>query len=159
MYPLHRPYQTSLLRTLLAGHISFRRSTLTNVPEPLTISDSDIVERLRVGFHLDADAVEFLPLASDADVRGYRVHSPEGDRFLKIRRGPVSEVGLAVPQLLSARGIRHLIAPIPTDAGRLFDGDDVAFVPVPVRGGCVGRPGRHVRGAMGGARRHSAGDP
>ena len=77
---------------------------------------------------MDADAVEFLPLGYDADAWVYRVHARDGDRFLKIRRGPVNGAGLAVPQLLAARGIPHLIDPIPTVTGTLFDDGRLAFI-------------------------------
>ena len=83
------------------------------MPERLAISDDDIIRRLRSRFGLDADAVEFLSLGYDADARVYRVHTRDGDRFLKIRRGPMDRAGLAVPRLLTARGIPHLIAPAP----------------------------------------------
>ena len=65
-----------------------------------------------------------------------------GDLFLKIRRGPVSEAGLTVPQVLAKHGIGHLIAPIPTVEGRLCDGDDVTFILYPfVEGVSGGRDG------------------
>lgn len=100
------------------------------MPEPLAIPDDDILVRLRSRFDLDADAVEFLPLGYDAQAWVYWVHAGDGDRFLKIRRGSVNEAGLAVPQLLAARGIPHL-APIPTTTGALFDDGDLAFILFP----------------------------
>lgn len=101
------------------------------MPEPLAIPDGDILERLRTRFGLEADAVEFLPLGYDAQACVYQVHARDGDRFLKIRRGPVNEAGLAVPQLLAARGIPHLIAPIPTLTGARFDEGKLAFILFP----------------------------
>ena len=101
------------------------------MPEPVAISNDHILERLRTRFGFDADAVEFMPLGYDADAWVYRVHARNGDRFLKIRRGPVNEAGLVMPQLLTARGIPHLIAPIPTAAGASFDGGDPAFILFP----------------------------
>jgi spectinomycin phosphotransferase len=119
-----------------------RFDPLSGAPGHLAISEDVILERLRERFGLDAIAIEFLALASDADVRGYRVAAADGDRFLKIRRGPVSEAGLIVPQILASHGIRHLIAPIPTVAGRPCDGDDIAFILFPlVEGVSGGRDG------------------
>ena len=106
--------------------------------EPLAIPDGDIVERLRASFGVGVDAIEFLPLGYDADAWVYRVHARDGDRFLKIRRGPVNEAGLAIPRLLASQGIPHLVAPIPTVAGALFDPGDLAFVLFPF---IEGRPG------------------
>ncbi len=101
------------------------------MPEPLAIADDEVLERLHARFDLDADAVEFLPLGNDADAWVYRVRGRDGGRFLKIRRGTVNEAALAVPRLLTARGIEHLIAPIPTLTGALFDEGDLAFVLFP----------------------------
>lgn len=101
------------------------------MPELIATSDRDILERLRARFSLDADSVEFLALGYDADAWVYRVHARDGDRFLKIRRGSVNEAGLAVPQLLTARGIPHLLAPIPTVTGELFDEGDLTFILFP----------------------------
>jgi spectinomycin phosphotransferase len=101
------------------------------VREPLTISDDDILTRLRTRFEIDALEVEFLPLGYDSDAWVYRVRARGGDLFLKIRRGPFNEAGLAVPRLLAARGIAHLIAPIPTITGELLDAGELAFVLFP----------------------------
>jgi spectinomycin phosphotransferase len=111
------------------------------VLEPLAIPDGDIVERLRTRFGVDADAVEFLPLGYDADAWVYRIHARDGDRFLKIRRGPVDEAGLAIPRLLASRGIRHLVAPVPTVTGTLFDPGELAFVLFPFIEGRTGGEG------------------
>lgn len=111
--------------------LKHRGSKLTDVPEPLAIPGGRILARLRARFDVDADAIEFIPLGYDADAWAYRVHARDGDRFLKIRRGPVNEAGLAVPRLLIAQGIPHLIAPIPTVTGALFDGGDLTFILFP----------------------------
>ena len=74
---------------------------MTGETGSIVISDDAVLARLRERFGLDVRAIEFLPLASDADVRGYRVPTAGGDLFLKIRRGPVSEAGLTVPQVLA----------------------------------------------------------
>ena len=112
------------------------------MPEPAAIHDDEILARLRARFGMDADAVEFLPLGYDADAWVYRIHVRDGDRFLKIRRGPVNGAGLAVPQLLTARGVPHIIAPIPTVTGTLFDAGDFAFIVFPfIDGRSGGEPG------------------
>jgi hypothetical protein len=56
---------------------------LSGAPGLTAISDEVILERLRERFGLNANAIEFLALASDADVRGYRVPAADGDRFLR----------------------------------------------------------------------------
>jgi spectinomycin phosphotransferase len=115
---------------------------LTGETGSIVLSDDAVLARLRERFGLEVGAIEFLPLASDADVRGYRVPTAGGDLFLKIRRGPVSEAGLTVPKALASHGIPHLISPIPTVEGRLCDGDDVTFILYPfVEGVSGGRDG------------------
>ena len=99
--------------------------------EPLSISDGDIAERLLARFGVRAEAIEDLALGFDADARVVRVRTRDGDLFLKIRRGPVLEAGLMVPRLLAARGVPHLIAPIPTVTGAPFDAGAVAFILFP----------------------------
>ncbi len=112
------------------------------MPQPLAIPDDDILRRLRTGFGLDADAIQFLPSGYDVDAWVYRVHAGAGDRFLKIRRGPVDQAGLLLPRLLTERGIAHLIAPIPTLTGALFDDEDLSFILFPfIEGGSGGEMG------------------
>lgn len=112
------------------------------MPEPLAIPDREILERLRARYDLDAGTLEFLPIGYDADAWTYRVHTGDGDRFLKIRRGPTHEAGPAVPHLLAARGIPHLIEPIPTVTGAPFDEGDLSFILFPfVEGESGGRVG------------------
>ncbi len=106
--------------------------------DPPAISDDDIVARCRRAFGLFAEAVEFLPLGYDVDAWVYRVHAADGDRFLKIRRGPVNEASLVVPAQLAARGIPHLVASIATTSGALFDAGDLAFVLFPYIDGTSG---------------------
>jgi spectinomycin phosphotransferase len=108
------------------------------MPDPPALSDADILGRLRARFGLAADTVEQLALGYDADAWVYRVHAPQGDRFLKVRRGPVNQASIATPQLLADRGIPHLVAPIPTVAGAMFDGDDLAFILFPFLEGVSG---------------------
>jgi spectinomycin phosphotransferase len=112
------------------------------VPDAPTISDRDILERLRTRFGVDADSVEFLPIGYDAEAWVYRVHTRDRDLFLKIRRGPLNAAGLAISQLLSARGIGHLLAPIATVSGERFDAGDPAFILFPmIAGGSGGELG------------------
>ena len=99
--------------------------------EPLSISDGSTAERLLARFDVRAQAIEDLALGLDADARVVRVRTRDGDLFLKIRRGPVREAGLMVPRLLAARGVPHLIAPIPTVTGAPFDAGAVAFILFP----------------------------
>jgi spectinomycin phosphotransferase len=113
------------------------------VPEPPSISDRDILDRLRTRFDVRAEGVEFLPLGADADAWVYRVRARDHDLFLKIRRGPVHEAGLELPGLLATRGIPHLVAPILTVTGSTFDaGEDLSFALFPmVEGDSGGRAG------------------
>jgi spectinomycin phosphotransferase len=115
---------------------------LSFVHGPLDIADADILARLRSRFGLEGDAIERMPLGADPRARVYRVRARGGDLLLKIRADPVNRAGLAVPALLAAREIPHLIAPIPTVSGAPFDDGDVSLVVYPfvegVSGGSAG---------------------
>ena len=108
------------------------------MPGPLDIADPDLLGRVRSSFGMHADAVERLPLGADARARVYRVRAHGGDVLLKVRLGPVNRAGPAVPAFLSARGIPHLIAPIPTLHGASFDEGEVSFVLYPFVDGANG---------------------
>jgi len=71
-------------------------------------------------YDLHVSAIAFLPLGYDLNAAVYKVVTEDGsDYFLKIRVGPVRESGLLIPWALSKRGIRNVLAPLPTRSSEL----------------------------------------
>ncbi|HSH78063.1 MAG TPA: aminoglycoside phosphotransferase family protein [Herpetosiphonaceae bacterium] len=88
---------------------------------PPDISDDRIIACLHDSFGLHISEVTFLPIGADGNSAVYRVTADDGTPyFLKLRRGNFDEVAVAVPVLLHAQGIRHVMSPIATTTGRLW---------------------------------------
>jgi spectinomycin phosphotransferase len=94
------------------------------VIEPPDIALEEILDRLRARWHVEANAVEFLPIGNDSGAWVFRVTGSSGAWFLKLRKGPVNQSSLAVPRFLADRGVGHMVAPVPTSDGAMFDGGD-----------------------------------
>ncbi|MBE0696279.1 MAG: aminoglycoside phosphotransferase family protein, partial [Anaerolineaceae bacterium] len=89
--------------------------------EPPDLSDSLIVSRVEEEFGLDITQIAFLPLGADVNTAVYRAAARAGAAFfLKLRKNVFEPVSVAVPQFLHAQGIRSIIAPLSTRAGRLW---------------------------------------
>jgi spectinomycin phosphotransferase len=72
-------------------------------------------------YDLHVSAITFLPLGYDLNAAVYKVVAEDGtEYFLKIRFGPVRESGLLIPWALSKRGIRNVLAPLPTRSSELW---------------------------------------
>jgi spectinomycin phosphotransferase len=85
------------------------------------ISDETIIACLQDTYGLRISEVTFLPIGADIDTAVYRVTAGDGaPYFLKLRRGNFNEVAAVVPAFLHAQGIRAVMAPIATAAGRLW---------------------------------------
>jgi len=85
------------------------------------ISTDRIIACLRDSFGLRVSEATFLPIGADVDSAVYRVTAGDGvPYFLKLRRGNFDEVPVAVPALLHAQGIPHVMAPIATTTGGLW---------------------------------------
>lgn len=99
------------------------------VPPDLTAGA--IGARLRAEYGVRVASVTFLPLGADPHSAVYRIVADDGTAyFLKLRRGPFAEAGVAVPRFLHNRGIAPVSAPLATGAGRLWTrvGDFTASV-------------------------------
>src|SRR5579875_2211702 len=84
------------------------------------ITDDQIIACLRDNFPLDVARLTFLPIGADVNSAAFRIDGFDGSPyFLKLRRGPLNVAAVAVPAFLRARGIRRVMAPIPTAAGEL----------------------------------------
>jgi spectinomycin phosphotransferase len=84
------------------------------------LSDEAVRTCLRDIYGIHAADIEFLPLGYDYNAGVYRVRDDTGqDYFLKARRDAVYEPGIHVARALKARGIRQVVAPLPTLTGAL----------------------------------------
>ncbi len=101
--------------------------------EKPAISDETLLTALHDHFDLSAAALEFLPIGYDAFAGVYRVRVADGrDYFLKVKKGGVAPVTVAIPRFLKASGIREVIAPLPTTAGELWGAvDDFGMILYP----------------------------
>lgn len=88
--------------------------------EKPAIPDEKILACLRGAFGLRAAELEFLPLGADVHTAVYRVSAKGGVYFLKLRSGAFDEAAVALPRYLADLGLRQVIAPLPTSAGRLW---------------------------------------
>jgi spectinomycin phosphotransferase len=85
------------------------------------LSDAQIVACVQDAYALDVRHITFLPLGADPHAAVYRVLVPDGSAyFVKVRRGMVSETSVVVPKALHDRGVRQVIAPLPTTTGVLW---------------------------------------
>ena len=89
--------------------------------EKPNIQDEKIVACLRDYYGLTVAQVAFLPLGADANAAVYRVVAEDKTPyFLKLHSGSFDETAVLLPRFLHDQGIRQIIAPIPTTAGRLW---------------------------------------
>ena len=81
--------------------------------------------RLSDAYGLRVTHFAFLPLGADINTAVYRVEAGDDGAqgrayFLKLRRGPVNEMSVAIPAFLAGQGIRQIIAPIRAGTGQLW---------------------------------------
>ena len=89
------------------------------------LSDDLLAKCLRDAFGLRASQLDFLPLGADVNTAVYRVVADDSrPYFLKLRRGPLDEMSVAVPAFLAGRGLRQIIPPLRTASGQLWSGLD-----------------------------------
>lgn len=89
--------------------------------EKPNIRDEKIIISLQKNYSILVNEIEFLPIGNDASSFAYRVEAKNGNLyFLKLRTNISNLAGLFVPRFLNDRGIRQVIAPIPTRTQRLI---------------------------------------
>ncbi len=89
--------------------------------EKPALSDHLIAARLQQEYGLQVARVEFLPLGVDVNTAVYRIVAEgEAAYFLKLRKGPFDEIGVALPQFLKSHAVQAIIAPLQTSAGQLW---------------------------------------
>lgn len=88
--------------------------------EPPDLDHQFILARLRDEYGLPVTRLTFLPLGADVNTAVFRaaagdpVTTHETAYFLKLRKGSFAEITVTVPAFLNAKGIRAVIAPLPT---------------------------------------------
>jgi spectinomycin phosphotransferase len=100
---------------------------------PPAIATEDILAQLGEWYRLRAQTATFLPLGLDEFAAVYRVEADDGTaRLLKLRRGALAEVSVAVPAWLRGQGIVAVMAPQRTVVGRLWAaGHDFTWILYP----------------------------
>ena len=85
------------------------------------LEDQKIIDCLRSEYGLGVEAIAFLPLGADQNTAVYRATTGDpADYFVKLRRGAFEDASVAVPKYLADLGMRHIIPPLATRAGRLW---------------------------------------
>jgi spectinomycin phosphotransferase len=88
---------------------------------PPDLSTDSIIAFVRASYGLRIRQVAFLPIGADIDAAVYRLEAEDNSAyFLKLKRGNFAEIAVALPALLNARGIRHVMAPIATAASQMW---------------------------------------
>jgi spectinomycin phosphotransferase len=91
------------------------------VLEKPDLQDEKIIACLRDEYGLNVVQVAFLPLGADLNTAVYRaVAEDETLYFVKLRRGVLDEIAVALPKFLSDQGIKQIIAPLATKTGQLW---------------------------------------
>lgn len=88
---------------------------------PADLPDDTLRACLRDRYQLAVAELTFLPLGYDSSAWVYRARTTDGETyFVKARMGAVNEPGLLIPRYLRDQGIAHVVAPLPTEEGRLW---------------------------------------
>jgi spectinomycin phosphotransferase len=95
------------------------------VLEKPDLQDELLKTRLSDAYGLRVALLAFLPLGADVNTAVYRVEAGDNNAqgrayFLKLRRGPLDEMSVAVPAFLAGQDIQQIIAPIRTGTGQLW---------------------------------------
>jgi spectinomycin phosphotransferase len=85
------------------------------------LQDEKIIAYLQEEYGLLVVQVAFLPLGADQNTAVYRVVADDdAPYFLKLRRGVLNEIPVALPKFLSDQGLAQIIAPLTTKTGQLW---------------------------------------
>lgn len=88
---------------------------------PPALPIDTIIACLHDSYGLRAKQATFLPIGADINAAVYRVEAENGTPyFLKLKRDGFDEIGVAVPALLHAQGIRQVMAPLETASHQLW---------------------------------------
>jgi len=91
------------------------------------MQDESIVVSLSSEFGLDVVQIAFLPLGADQNTAFCRASADDTtDYFAKLRLGDFDEASVALPRFLSDQGVAQVMAPLETEAGRLWTNPESA---------------------------------
>lgn len=89
--------------------------------EKPNLQDERVVACLLDEFEFRAEQLDFLPLGADQNTAVYRVVADDQTPyFLKLRRGVLDDISVALPKLLSDHGVVQIITPLTTRTGQLW---------------------------------------
>jgi spectinomycin phosphotransferase len=85
------------------------------------IQDEKITACLNLEYQMNVVELAFLPLGADLDTAVYRAGTRDGQSyFVKLRRGVFNPASVVAPKFLLDIGIQEILAPLPTQTGRLW---------------------------------------
>lgn len=85
------------------------------------IPENDLAASLSEAYGVRLARLEFLPLGADLNTAVYRGRGEDGAAyFVKLRFGDFDPMSVALPKYLGDQGIREIIAPHATRAGKLW---------------------------------------
>src|SRR5688572_4757016 len=107
------------------------------------LQDEKIIASLRQSYGLPVASLQFLPIGNDASAWVYKVQTDEAKSyFLKVKKVSVYKPSLLIPRYLKDRGIEQVVAPLPTQAAKLWQSlDSFTFTLYPF---IEGRPGMEI---------------
>lgn len=88
--------------------------------EKSKIEDEKIIETLKIDYGISATQVNFLPIGNASNTWIYSVDTSERRYFLKLKKGGFDEASIETSRYLYDSGISAVIAPLPTQAKKLW---------------------------------------
>lgn len=88
--------------------------------EKPNISDDLIITSIQREYGMQIVQITFLPLGADVRAAVYQAETKDGiPYFVKLKQSPFEDVSLILTKYLYDRGIRHILASLPTITGNL----------------------------------------
>ncbi len=84
------------------------------------IDDKKIIATLKIDYGISATKVNFLPIGNASNTWIYSVDTSRGKYFLKLKKGGFDGASIETSRCLYDSGIHSIIAPLPTQAEKLW---------------------------------------
>jgi len=94
-----------------------RCGSIPQVLEGARLDEAQLVRSVAREWDVHVDGLGFIPAGQDSYAWAYEVHGRPARFFLKVRLGPIDPATVLVPSYLRDRGLRSVVAPIPTASG------------------------------------------
>jgi len=89
--------------------------------EKQSLSNANIISNLKAHYGIEITALHFLPIGADTNASVYKAEAGDkGCYFVKLKRDYNDEISLTITKLLDEAGLLHVIVPIKTLQGQLF---------------------------------------